>query len=82
MDKLAQSLGVIRQHIDFIFDNEESFLKEFGKGVCSDLTEVYFSDNRLKIGYVVDCGMHIGDVVPIDRYIDWRMKIVSIDAYK
>lgn len=82
MDKLAESLGIIGQHICFIFDNEESFLTEFGKGVCSDLTEVYFSDTGLKIGYVVDCGMHVADNILIDQYIDWRMKIVSIDAYK
>jgi hypothetical protein len=71
IEPLMISLSVLNAEIRRIFDNEESFLKRFGKGSIMDLMEVSFTSQYLKISYVLDCGQHVCDTVKMSDYLDW-----------
>jgi len=73
-EALQQALGVIQQECEYIFENDESFMKEFCKGNFWILNNIYFNDEYLKLHYILDCGQHIGDAVPIEDYFKWRDK--------
>jgi len=71
---LQTALKAINNEIDFIFDREEEFLERFSKGNTIDLTEVSFTSISVKIVYILDCGQHVTDSIPMDDYLAWRGK--------
>jgi len=63
--------------LDAIFNHDAMFLDEFAKGDYMLLAEVSFTNNSLKITYVLNCGRHVCDTIPIDEYMEWRRKYLN-----
>ena len=68
------ALKSIDAEIGYIFDNEELFLERFAKGNIINLTTVSFTGTSVKIVYVLDCGQHVSDSIPMADYLAWRWK--------
>jgi hypothetical protein len=61
---------------DLIYDNEESFLKEFC--TCKDvmiLVSVSWSSCTMHFVYIKDSGQHISDSASVDKFIDWVKRV-------
>ena len=70
--ELSALLCVLGSELDYIFDNTESFMKAFSRVDYWELVAVYFSDTKIKIHYILDCGQHVSDEKEIADYLDWR----------
>lgn len=70
-------LNEIGKELDFIFGNEKNFIDIFCKGEIYDLIGVYFSDETIKVYYILECGQHITDSFKIEEYIEWKNKITT-----
>jgi len=59
-----------------VFENEESFLKEFcaGQDVMT-LLEISFTSSSIKIVYILQCGQHIVNSFNLTRFLLWYNKI-------
>jgi hypothetical protein len=70
---LRPALDALEKEIEYIFDNEESFMNRFAEEHWQDLLEVTFSNSYLKFVYILDCGQHVVDEVEIEAYyLCWR----------
>jgi len=78
MSDLISSLDVLNTEIDYIFANDISFLERFGEGDIMDLIEVSFTNQYVKIVYVLYCGQHICDKITMDDYLEWRNTILNL----
>ena len=69
---LRALLCVLGSELDYIHDNTKDFMAKFAiEGYC-ELIDVYFSDTKIKIHYVMDCGQHVSDEKDIAEYLKWR----------
>lgn len=78
--ELEKMRELIYNEIDFIFDNESSFMQQFGKFEYEDLIEVTFCSAHVHITYIVytdSGGQHICDSVDMDKYLEWKGKVLS-----
>jgi len=73
-DAFTMMLTTLEEEIDYIFDNDISFLNQFAKGRYMDLTEVSFTANQVRISYILDNGQHVGDSITMCDYLAWRIK--------
>ena len=71
--EITPFLEGLGKEIEYIFDNEESFMDKFAVGKWETLIDVTFSDRYIKIVYLLDCGQHISDRISLDEYyFSWR----------
>lgn len=67
-------LSSLSEYIGLIYDNDESFLKEFVRGEAFDLVEVTFGSEHLRISYVLEGGPTVTDAIEMDRFIAWAAR--------
>ena len=66
-------LRALGSEIDYIHDNIDSFMKQFARGyVWWMLEDVTFSDEQIRVYYVLDCGQHVVTEEKIKVYLEWR----------
>lgn len=61
----------LKQYTDLVFANEQSFLKEFCNKDASDLLNIYFGEETVKIIYLLDDGQHIADTIELVYFLIW-----------
>jgi len=69
--KICQQLDV---YIDFVFDHEKEFLAKFALEAY-DLTNIYFSTERIKIYYILESGQHVTDSIETKDFVTWMESI-------
>lgn len=77
IDKLKE---LVNSEIDFVFDNEISFMFNFGymNSEGHELTSVSFSSEYIHFSYYnVDSGQHFSDAVSLIEYDNWKERILN-----
>ena len=68
----------LEPYIDFIFDHEADFLREFAEmGNPFLLANINFSNALLKYTYINQDGCHISDSITLGRFMEWINKMES-----
>ncbi len=68
---LLSILSELSKTIQFIFDNETSFMMRFAKGKWDDLLEITFGSKHIRIAYLVRSGATVTDSIEIDEFLIW-----------
>ncbi len=74
---LATAAAKLAQAEAAVFANADSFANRFCTGDVMDITGVWFSSRQVKFAYVLDCGQHISDEIPLDEFCAWFQSIVA-----
>lgn len=77
IDKLKE---LVNSEIEFVFDNENSFMLEFGcvHSASHELTSVSISSEYIHFSYYnVDSGQHFSDAVSLIEYDNWKERILN-----
>jgi len=74
-NKLDEALNWIMLYSNYIYDNQESFLTEFGKGVWERIIEISFSSNYIHFVYTISSGDQLKDSIKIKEFKTWMREV-------
>lgn len=72
---LSDAIEFLEKEIDYIFDNETSFMNEFVPNRWESLADVYFPGPHIEIEYTTEsCKKILSKIISIDDYRKWKSK--------
>ena len=78
MNETLKQLSIWEQ---FVVDNEHKFCETFCK-YASDIgiVNMYFGSERMYFAYVLKCGQHVGDTIPMSDFLDFYNQNYAINS--
>jgi len=70
-DDMNDTIKTLEKWENIAFDYEDVFLKTFGNSDAWILTQISWDSSKMRFVYILDCGQHIADSVPIERWFDF-----------
>ena len=67
-------IAALNEWQDFVDKNEDAFVEEFCVGNTLILSSVYWSHSNMRVVYVLDCGQHVVNSVPMDDWVQFYNK--------